>query len=137
MIAELFVWQTLPPKPVYRHKLIEDFHSRFEFPTYLEKRTLGSFVRFNFLALVNHFIFVGSVFAIALIGSAKQLLSWVWNDYWGRFALFIYGFFIFGIMIEIICCHTIGRRLRRSAIFLSFKDFASGERVIAVSDKPF
>jgi hypothetical protein len=100
MMSALFVWQTLPPKPVYRHKLIENFHDRFELPPYLEKRTLGGFVRINFLALALYIVVVGSVFTISLIGSAKQLLSWAWNDRWGRFALFIYGFFVFGIMIE-------------------------------------
>jgi len=101
MIAGLFVWQSLPPKPIYRHKEIENFHTRFELPIFLEKRTLRGFVRLNLLALANYLIFMGSVFVIPLIGSAKNLLSWVWTDCWGRFALFIYGFFLFGIMIEI------------------------------------
>lgn len=100
MVSSHFVWQTLPPKPVYRHKLIEDFHTRFELPYYLEKRTLSGFITVNLFYLASHVVVFGSIFAISLIGSAKQLASWAWNDYWGRFALLIYGFFIFGIMIE-------------------------------------
>ena len=100
MMSTLFVWQPLPPKPVYRHQLIEDFHVRFELPYYFAKHTFAGFLQLNLLALAYNVVLVGSVFAISLIGSAKQLLSWAWNDHWGRFALFIYGFFIFGIMIE-------------------------------------
>jgi len=37
MVSSLFVWQALPPKPVYRHQLIEDFHTRFELSSYLKK----------------------------------------------------------------------------------------------------
>jgi hypothetical protein len=99
-VSPLFIWQSFPPKPIFRHKLIEEFHSYFELPYYLQKQNFWGFFSTNFLAVANHIIGVGSVFAIALLGSAKQLLAWVWNDYWGRFALFIYGFFTFGIMIE-------------------------------------
>jgi len=100
MMAALFVWQPLPPKPLYRHKLIEDFHAKFELPPYLDKRTLGGFFRINFVALAQYIVLVGSVFTIALIGSGKQLLAWAWNDRWGRFAISIYVFFVFGMMIE-------------------------------------
>jgi len=99
-VGPIFLWQTLPPKPVYRHKLIEDFHSQFELPAYLEKRTLAGFIEKNFLAFTHHVFLFGSVFAIALLGSAKQFTSWAWNDYWGRFALLIYGFFIIGMLME-------------------------------------
>jgi hypothetical protein len=101
MMSALFVWQKSPPRPVYHHKAIEDFHTQFEYPPYLEKRTLKGFVKINFAAFSHYFIAVGSVFAISLIGSAKPLVSWAWKDQWGRFALFVYGFFILGMMLEI------------------------------------
>ena len=101
MLSALFIWQTLPPKPVYRHQLIEDFHAQFELPYYFAKHTSVGFLKLNFLALAYHVVLFGNVFAIAVLGSAKNLLSWVWNDSWGRFALYIYGFFILGIMVEI------------------------------------
>ena len=101
MTSALFLWQALPPKPTYRHQLIEDFHSRFELPYYYAKKTFAGFLKLNFLALAYHIVLVGSVFLIALVGPAKHLLSWVWHDRWGRFALCIYGFFILGIMIEV------------------------------------
>ena len=100
-MAPHFVWQKLPPKPVYRHKIMEDFYGQFELPYYLKKQTWRGFLALNFSALTYHIVLVGSVFAITLIGSAKPLLAWAWKDYWGRFALYIYGFFIFGIMIEV------------------------------------
>jgi hypothetical protein len=100
MIAPIFVWQTPSPKPVYRHQLIEDFHLRFELPYYFAKHSFAGFLKINSLALAYHIALVGSVFAISLIGSAKQLLSWAWNDFWGRCALCIYGVFICGLMIE-------------------------------------
>jgi hypothetical protein len=100
MMSTLFIWQTLPPKPVYRHKIIEDFHAKFELPYYFEKRSLWGFIEVNFWALMRHFVVVGSIFAIPLIGSAAGILTWSWHNYWGRFALFIYGFFILGIMVE-------------------------------------
>ena len=101
MMSALFVWQALPPKPTYRHQLIEDFHSRFELPYYLEKKTFAGFLKLNFLALAYHVVLVGSVYLIALVSPAKHLLSWIWHDRWGRFALYSYGFFIFGIMVEV------------------------------------
>ncbi len=100
MMSTLFIWQTLPPKPVFRHKIIEDFHEKFELPYYFEKRSLWGFIEVNFWALMRHFVVVGSIFAIPLIGSAAGILMWSWHNYWGRFALFIYGFFIVGIMVE-------------------------------------
>jgi hypothetical protein len=100
MMSALFIWQALPPKPLYRHKIIEDFHAKFELPYYFEKHSLGGFIKVNFWALMRHFVVVGSIFAIPLIASAAAIISWSWRNYWGRFALSIYGFFILGIMIE-------------------------------------
>ena len=100
MMASLFIWQTLPPKPAFRHKIIEDFHARFELPTYVEKHSFWGFIKVNFLTLIRHFVLVGNIFAIPLIVSAAAILQWSRKNYWGRFALFVYGFFILGIMIE-------------------------------------
>lgn len=101
MMAELFIWQALPPKPVFRHKIIEDFHAKYELPTYFEKRSFWGFIKVNVQTILRHFVLVGNIFAIPLIASAAGIIMWSWNNYWGRFALFIYGFFIFGMMIAI------------------------------------
>ena len=100
MMSSLFIWQELPPRPVFRHKIIEDFHEKFELPYYLEKHSLAGFVSVNFWALMRHWVVFASVFAIPLIVSAAAMIAWSWRDSWGRFALATYGFFIVGIMLE-------------------------------------
>jgi hypothetical protein len=100
MMAALFIWQPLPPKPVFRHKILEDFHENFELPYYVEKHSFWGFIKVNLRALLWHLVVFGSILAIPLIGSAASIFSWSRKNYSGRFALCIYAFFIFGIMIE-------------------------------------
>jgi hypothetical protein len=99
-VSTLFLWQQLPPKPIFRHKIIEDFHTGYELPYHFQKHSPEGFVKINFAALMMYLLVAGSVFAIPLIGSARRLLSWSWGSRWGRFALFVYVFFILGIMFE-------------------------------------
>jgi hypothetical protein len=95
-----FIWQRLPPKPIFRHKIIEDFHAQYELPVYYEKHSIAGFFKINFAAMMMYLLVAGSVFTIPLIGSAREILSWSWNSRWGRFALSIYVFFILGMMLE-------------------------------------
>jgi hypothetical protein len=101
MMSTLFVWQSLPPKPNFRHSIIEEFHAKFELPYYFAKRSAWGFIEVNFLALLRHIVVVGNVLAIPLIVSAAGILAWCWKNYWGRMALLTYGFFILGIMLEV------------------------------------
>src|SRR4029077_19892138 len=92
-------WQKPPAKPKFNHKIIEDFHTSYELPVYLEKHSIKGFIKLNFAAMMMYLLQAGSVFAIPLIGSARALLSWCWNSGWGRFALLTYAFFLFGMMM--------------------------------------
>ncbi len=100
-VSPLFIWESLPPAPTYRHDVIRDFHAVFELPVYLEKRSFWGFISRNFAALM-FFMFYGlGIFAIPLIGSFRTLLAWVWRSRWGRMALLVYLIFAMGIMVEI------------------------------------
>ena len=99
-VSPLFVWQEPRSKPIYRHKVIEDFHVEFELPLYLRKHSLTGFFKVNFLNLTTYLVVAGNVFLIPLLASARRLSIWSWSNRWGRFALFIYLCFVLGIMIE-------------------------------------
>ena len=100
-VSPQFIWEELPPAPTYRHDIIRTFHTAFELPVYLEKRSFWGFISRNFAALM-FFIFYGlSVFAIPVIGSFRTLLAWACRSRWGRMALLDYLIFVIGIMIEV------------------------------------
>jgi hypothetical protein len=99
-IAPLFIWQKPAPRPNFRHKIIEDFHVNYELPYYVGKHSISGFIKVNLVGLIMYLAVAGSVFMIPMIGSAKQVLSWLKNNIWGRFAVFVYAFFVSGMMIE-------------------------------------
>lgn len=99
-VSPLFIWEKLPPVPAYRHDVIRDFHLKFALPLSLGKQSLKGFIKVNFTVLAMHVLVAGSVFIIPLVASPKQLLSWSLSSHWGHFALSVYLFFVFGIMIE-------------------------------------
>ena len=95
-----FIWQKLPPEPLYRHKVIRDYHAEYELPLYREKQTLGGFFKVNYAMLMMYGLLCGNVFLIPLIGSARSLIAWCWDNRWGRLALLTYVFFALGVMLE-------------------------------------
>jgi hypothetical protein len=97
--SPLLVWQRPLDKPSYHHKLMEDFHTKFALSYYLAKHSIKGFVKVNIAVAIMYFFVVMNVFAIPVIGSASQLLRWVWQDRSGRFALLIYSFFMLGMML--------------------------------------
>jgi hypothetical protein len=99
--SSLLIWQQPNPKPVYRHKDMEDFHVNYELPYYYGKHSLEGFVKINIATLAMYFFAAGNIFLIPLIVSARQLMAWTWRDPWGRFALFIYGIFTLGMMLPV------------------------------------
>jgi hypothetical protein len=97
--SALLIWQHPADKPIYHHRIMEDFHTKFELPYYLAKHSIIGFVRVNVAILVMYFFVAMNVLAIPVIGSASQLLGWVWQDRSGRLALLIYSFFALGMML--------------------------------------
>jgi hypothetical protein len=99
-MSAYFIWQSLPPKPNYRHPVIEKYHEDWELKSYLERRSLTGFIRSTVAAMAMYAVLSGSVFWIPLIGSARSLIAWFWNNRWGRLAILTYGFFVLGLVME-------------------------------------
>ncbi len=97
--SALLIWQQLPPKPNYRHKIMEDFHTKYEVPFYHSKHSIWGFIKINLATLAMYLFVAGNVFAIPVIVSARQLLAWSWKNRWGRFAFLTYALFALGMMI--------------------------------------
>jgi hypothetical protein len=97
-----FIWQELPPAPVYRHKTIRDYHHEYEVSRYYEKQTLAGFVAVNGWILGVYWLLMLNAFVISLVGSARWFLPWLWRNRWGRLALLTYGFFSLGCMLETV-----------------------------------
>ena len=95
-----FIWQALRPIPNYYHETIREFHLNYGVPIYNDKQSFSGFIKLNLAALTMYLLLAGNVFAIAILGSARSIVSYLWNDHWGRFAIFTYAFFVLGIMLE-------------------------------------
>jgi hypothetical protein len=97
--SALFVWQHPAQKPTYRHRIMEEFHTKFELPYYLAKHSIIGFVKINFVVALMYFFVAGNVLAIPVIRSASQLAGWFRQDHSGRLAFLIYSFFALGMML--------------------------------------
>jgi hypothetical protein len=95
-----FVWQPLRPVPHYNHETIREFHLSHGVPTYNTKQSFSGFMGINLAALSMYLLLAGSIYAIAIVGSFRDLISYCWNNDWARFAVVTYGFFVLGIMLE-------------------------------------
>jgi hypothetical protein len=98
-VSALLRWQQPNPKPTYHHKVMEDFHTKFELPFYIAKQSLLGFVKINLATLAMYFLVAANLFVIPMIISARELVLWSWQNIWGRWAVFIYIIFAIGMMI--------------------------------------
>jgi hypothetical protein len=67
-IAPVFLWQSPRPQPVYRHKVMRDFYTKYELARYLENRTLrGLLINKVAAALIFWFFYFGPALSLGLV----------------------------------------------------------------------
>jgi hypothetical protein len=94
-IAPVFLWQPLRPEPMYRHKVLRDYHEDMA-QWYEQQRSLPGFLRVKGRAFRNLLRFyVGPALAVSLV-----MLPWVLRDRWMRFGLITCGVLALGMLAE-------------------------------------
>jgi hypothetical protein len=95
-VAPLFLWQHARPEPVYRHKVMRDFHTGWALEPYLQQRSISGFVRDSARKLEKLLRFyLGPVLAVPLV-----VLPWSLRSRWMRFALLTCGVLGAGLLAQ-------------------------------------
>lgn len=99
-IAPLFVWQSLPPEPAYRHQSLRDRQRQIGRGLYDIQRSTAGFLVKNFAYLTWWGLYSLNVFAIPLIATLPFMAQWTLRYRWARFALLTYVTLIVGVVLE-------------------------------------
>ena len=98
-IAPLFIWQTPPPEPNYRHAIIRDYHRVFALGQYTEHQSIaGLIIKLVKVAAVH--LRSAHVLLIPVIGVFPFLVSWARRNRWGRLSALISFTVFLGIFLE-------------------------------------
>ena len=93
--APVFLWQTQPTTPVYRHKQMQDFHMGWELRQYTKQQ--------NFIGLISGALerfsrLLRSTFRLWPMLLAFLAIPWALKDKWTRAALFIWILFTLALL---------------------------------------
>jgi hypothetical protein len=99
-IAPLFIWQSLPPEPAYRHQALRDRHRNIGRGLYDIQRSVVGFLVKNITHLSWWGLYSLNVFAIPLAATLPFMVTWALRDRWARFALLTYVILIAGVLLE-------------------------------------
>ncbi|HXK29381.1 MAG TPA: hypothetical protein VJ646_14095 [Candidatus Binatia bacterium] len=99
-IAPLFIWQSLPPEPAYRHQALRDRHRQVGRGLYDIQRSVTGFLVKNTAYLSWWGMYSLNIFAIPLIATLPLMVTWALRDRWARFALLTYVILIAGVLLE-------------------------------------
>ena len=95
-VVPIFLLQPPRPEPVYRHKVIRDFHTGNELELYLRQRSIAGFVRGVASKIKNLWQFyLGSALTVPLV-----TLPWGLRSPWMRFILLTCGVLGVGLLVE-------------------------------------
>jgi hypothetical protein len=95
-VAPLFLWQQPRPEPVYRHQVMRDFYTGWEFRSYMEKRSaphLWMFYRWSDSSRLS------LPYPVVLI-VPLLVLAWILRDRWSLFALLTCAVLTAGLIVE-------------------------------------
>jgi len=99
-IAPLFIWQSLPPEPTYRHQALRDRHRQVGRGLYDIQRSATGFLVKNIVFLSWWGLYSLNVFAIPLVATLPFTVRWALRDRWARFGLITYVILIAGVLLE-------------------------------------
>jgi hypothetical protein len=99
-IAPLFILQSLPPEPVYRHQALRDRKRQIGRGLYDIQRSVAGFLVKNVAYLSWWGLYSLNVLAIPLIATLPFIVKWTLRDRWARFALLTYVILIAGVLLE-------------------------------------
>ncbi len=99
-IAPLFIWQSLPPEPAYRHRALRDRHRQVDRRLYDIQRSVAGFLVKNIAYLSWWGLYSLNVLAIPLIATLPFMAKWALRDRSARFALLTYVILIAGLLLE-------------------------------------
>jgi hypothetical protein len=95
-VPPVFLWQHTRPEPMYRHKVMRDFHTGWSLKSYLEKRaSLGRWMFYGW----SHTRLRSLPYPLVLI-VPLVVLPWILRDRWSHFALLTWGLFVVGLLME-------------------------------------
>jgi hypothetical protein len=96
----LFIWQSPPPEPFYRHEVLRELYMTYGLSIYQEHRSPLGFVRKMAKSLYILFFEAVNILAIPLIGTFTVLTTWAWRNCWARRVLLILAVFIAGLTVQ-------------------------------------
>jgi hypothetical protein len=99
-IAPLFIWQSLPPEPAYRHQALRDRHRQVGRGLYDIQRSVAGFLVKNIAYLSWWGFYSLNVFVLPLLATLPLMVKWALRDRWARFALLTYVILIAGVLLE-------------------------------------
>ena len=99
-IAPLFIWQSLPPEPAYRHQALRDRHRQVGRGLYDIQRSVPGFLVKNIAYLSWWGFYSLNVFVLPLLATLPLMVKWALRDRWARFALLTYVILIAGVLLE-------------------------------------
>lgn len=99
-MAPVFLWQKLPPKPQYRHRVMRDFHATYALPFYTNQRSMSGLLAEDMYPLLSLGFLTVNIFLIPVIMAFPVLAAWTLRNLWGRRALVIYFVLVVGLLTE-------------------------------------
>lgn len=94
--APVFIWQLPRAEPVYRHKVMREFYSKWEMGDFQYARTLtGFFARIAQKLGIVIFFFFGTALFVPLV-----MLPWVLRDRRVRYLIVVGGVFALGLSVN-------------------------------------
>jgi hypothetical protein len=95
-VAPAFLWQRPWPEPTYRHKVIRDYYTRLELPTYTLQRSVSGVAKGSALKLKALWQFyLGPVLTVPLV-----MLPWMLRGRWTMFGLVTCAVFLAALLGE-------------------------------------
>jgi hypothetical protein len=99
-MAPVFLWQKLPPKPQYRHRVMRDFHATYALPFYTNQRSMSGLLAEDMYPLLSLGFLTVNIFLIPVIMAFPVLAAWTLRNLWGCRALVIYFVLVVGLLTE-------------------------------------